>query len=103
MIETIGTSMAPGVYHITHFKYLNLILEQSSTGQPSKKEKDSIEIRLSNILKESISSLEQNLKSKSEKLYLIIEVDRLMDVFSEIRQMSSVIYFKISFIYIFRL
>ena len=91
MIETVGTSMAPGVYHITHFKYLNLILEQSSTGQPSKKEKDSIEIRLSNVLKESLLNLEQNLASKSEKLYLFIEVDRMMDVFSEIRQMSSIV------------
>ena len=89
MFENVGTSIAPGIFHITHFKYLNLILEQSSTGQPSKKDKDSIEIRLSNVLKETISNLEQNLISKSEKLYVFIEVDRLMDVFPEVRQACS--------------
>ena len=86
LFENIGISVAPGIYHITHFKYLNLILDQSSTGQPSKKDKDSIEIRLSNVLKESISNLEQSLINKSEKLYIFIETDRVADIFPEVRQ-----------------
>ena len=89
LFETIGASNAPGIYHITHFKYLSLILEQSSTGQPSKKDKDSIEIRLAKIVSESLTNLEQYLISKSEKLYIFIEVDRLMDVLSEVRQTCS--------------
>lgn len=86
MFENVGTSIAPGIFHITHFKYLNLILEQSSRGQPSKKDKDSIEIRLSNVLKESIANLEHNLINKSEKLYLFIETDRVSEILPEVRQ-----------------
>lgn len=89
LFENIGASVAPGIYHITHFKYLNLILEQSSTGQPSKKDKDSIEIRLSNVLKDAINNLEQNLNNKSDKLYVFIETDRVSEVFPEIRQLCS--------------
>jgi ATP-dependent 26S proteasome regulatory subunit len=89
LFEIFGVSAAPGLYHITHFKYINLILEQSSTGQPSKKDKDSIEIRLSTTVKEALTNLEQFLINKSEKLYMFIEVDRVMDVLPEIRQMCT--------------
>jgi ATP-dependent 26S proteasome regulatory subunit len=86
LFETVASSVAPGILHIRHFQYLNLILEQSSTGQPSKKDKDSIEIRLSNVLKESISNLEQILSKKGDKLYIFIETQRTNDVFAEVRQ-----------------
>lgn len=90
LIENTGLSVAPGLYHITHMKYLNLILEQSSTGQPSKKDKDSIEIRLINVIKEAISNLEQNLISKNEKLYIFIETDRVSEIIPELRQMTCI-------------
>lgn len=89
LFEIVAASVAPGILHISHFKYLNMILEQSSTGQPSKKEKDSIEIRLSNILKEAVANLEQTLTKKRDKVFIFIETERMSDIFPEIRQVSS--------------
>lgn len=89
LLENLAISSAPGLYHITHFKYINLILEQSSTGQPSRNDKDAIEIRLSTTVKEALTNLEQYLVNKSERLFLFIEVDRLMDVLPEVRQMCT--------------
>lgn len=87
ILENTAVSVAPGLFHITHMKYLNLILEQSSTGQPSKKDKDSIEIRLVNAIKESIGNLEQTLIGRAEKLYMFIETDRLSEILPELRQL----------------